>query len=680
MLVAALLAGHASATDDCSISHDSRPVIAGEFAPEGIDIRTSPKLRPGDDFFGYVNDPWIESTPIPEGYWDYGQTSVLGSTVATQVQSILHQSLASTSPRGSAAQQVGDAYASFLDTAELERRGLATVHRDVERILALRTRDDIARWMADPSSSSIIAINVYPDAGTWRVHLDQQNLTQPMLGLPDPAAYSRTDGSYPATLEAYCSYVAGVLASIGVADAPARAAGVVRLESRIAANLWPFEKLLDRRANHHRLSIRELEDYAPGFPWRTFLAARHVARVTQVVLGTDTAVQRQSRLFAETAVEDWSAYLAFHWLQNQIDVLPERIRQASWVFYGKTLANATAPPARDEVAARLVGSTLGQQVGRLYAERYVTAQTKTSAEEMIAYLRKAFAERLDRATWMDEETKAEARAKLERFRFKVGYPGVWRDFSDLRIAPDDAAGNLRRTHASDWAYQLRRLDANTNDEPWFQTPQTVDASYSVLANTIELPGAFLQRPYFDADVDPAVNFGAIGAIVGHEMGHGFNDQGILFDGRGELRDWWSKSALEQFNARAGALVAQYDAFTPYPGVHVDGRRTLGENIADLSGVSLAYRAYHLYLLDHPCERPSVDGLSGDQRFFMAWAQAWRYKAPESAVRYIIEHSTHSPAPYRVNGVVRNLDAWYAAFGVGMGDALYVPPDRRVRIW
>jgi endothelin-converting enzyme/putative endopeptidase len=445
--------------------------------------------------------------------------------------------------------------------------------------------------------------------------------------------------------------------------------------------MWPFEKLRDRRANYHPMTVKQLVAYAPGFPWRSFLAARGVAGETQVVLGTDTAVQKTSRLFASTPLEDWKSYLAFHWLQNQIDVLPDTLRQASWTFYGKRLSNQKTPPTREDVATRLVNSAFGIQVGRLYAERYVTTETRASAREMIDYLRKAFAERLANATWMDEATKAEAQAKLARFKFKVGYPAIWPDFSKVDIRRDDAAGNLRRVRKADWAYQLRRLNPHVEDEPWYETPQTVDASYSVLYNAIELPGAYLQPPYFDPHADPAVNFGAIGAFIGHEMGHGFDDQGIIYDGEGRMRDWWSASALKLFHDRAHALVAQYDAYAPFPDAHVNGSRTIGENIADLSGLSLAYRAYHMYLADHPCiGQASLDGLTGDQRFFEAWAQAWRYKAPESAIRHVIAYGFHAPTQYRVNGVVRNIDAWYKTFNVQPGDKLYLPPEERIHVW
>jgi endothelin-converting enzyme/putative endopeptidase len=296
-------------------------------------------------------------------------------------------------------------------------------------------------------------------------------------------------------------------------------------------------------------------------------------------------------------------------------------------------------------------------------------------------LRKAFNERLAKVTWMDEATRVEAQAKLARMALKVAYPGIWRDFSGIRIGRDDAAGNLQRLRIADWDNQRRRLRPGEKQEIWYQTPQTVDASYSVLYNAIELPGAFLQPPYFDAHADPAVNFGAIGAIVGHEMGHGFDDQGIIYDAAGRMRNWWSDDALREFHQRTQALIAQYDAFAPYPDAHVDGKRTVGENISDLSGVLLAYRAYHLYRADHPGEQASSeDGLTGDQRFFLSWAQAWRYQAPESAVRHVMKYSFHSPTPYRVNGVMRNIDEWYDAFDVKPTNKLYLPPEERVRIW
>jgi len=671
-------AGRAQAFEICPAA----PVVTGEFAPQGIDLSTlSNTIHPGDDFFRYVNQGWIDRTPIPEGNWDYGQTNVLMATVDARIRDIIEAGTDVRAPRGSAAQQVGDAYASFVDTAVIEAKGLQPFRAGIASIMDAKTRDDIARAMADPGSSTLFAINLFPADGQWRVHLDQQNQAQPMLGLFSRDAYEKTDAASAANRVAYVAYMAGLFERAGIADAATRAARVAALETRIAANQWDFNRLRDRKANYHPMTVAELERFAPGFPWRAYLKARGVGQVTDIVLGTDTAVQAQAKLFAAAAIDDWRSYLLFHWLQNQIDAMPEEFRESSWNFYEKTLWNAKSPQPRAERARALVSRVLGQQVGRLYVERYVTRDTRAAAAEMVGYLRRAFAERLAGADWMDDATRAEAQAKLKALAVKVAYPSVWRDFSALDIRRDDAAGNLRRIWAADWAYQRRRLDPGFKDEPWYETPQTVDASYSVLYNAIELPAAHLQPPYFDAAADPAVNFGAIGAIIGHEMGHGFDDQGIIYDGHGRMRNWWSQDALDAFHTRTKALVAQYDAFSPYPDIHVDGQRTIGENIADLSGVSLVYRAWQLYLADHPCaRRASLDGLSGDQRFFLSWAQAWRYKAPESAIRYVVANSYHAPTPYRVNGVVRNLDAWYAAFSVKPGDALYLPPEKRVRIW
>jgi putative endopeptidase len=673
-----------SASESCSSGNGKAAPIPGEFGPQGIDTDTISKtVKPGDDFFNYTNEGWISSTAIPPGYWDFGETSVLGIKVDQQIKTLIASSVANPASPGSASQEVGDGYASFLNTDRIEQIGLKRVQRDLRAIFSSRTPDDSARSMANPASSSIVAINIFPEAGTWLVHLDQQNLSQPMLGLPSPDSYisNKSDSSSAANRQAYQDYIAATFARVGVDNAPARAARVVALETRIAGNQWTFDKLRDRKANYHPMSVGELTRYAPGFPWRAFLDARGVGHVSEIVLGTDTAIKAQAQLFADTPVDDWRSYIAFHWLQNQIDFLPKSFRDASWAFYGQTLSNAKVPPSREDLALRFVSASLGQQVGRLYVERYFSPETRASAQVMIEYLRKAFAERLAQVTWMDESTRFEAQAKLAKFTFKVGYPKIWRDFSGLVIRPDDAAGNMRRIHDADWAYQLRRLNPRQKDEVWYQTPQTIDASYSILFNAIELPAAFLQAPYFDAKADPAVNFGAIGAIVGHEMGHGFDDQGIIYDSTGRLRNWWSEQSLQQFHTRSQALVEQYNAFSPYPGTHVNGQQTIGENIADLSGVSLAYRAYHMYLVDHPCAgKTLLDGLSGDQRFFLSWAQAWRYKAPESAVRFVIANGYHAPTPYRVNGVVQNVDSWYDAFGIKADNKLYIPPEKRVKIW
>lgn len=571
-----------------------------------------------------------------------------------------------------------------MDTDRIEKLGLAPIQRDLKAIQAIRTHEDVARWMANPRSSSLVAINVFPDAGNtkrWLVHLDQVNLVQPILGLPRREYYERMDGAFTADRMAYREYMTRVFEQAGIDWAAQRASDVLTLETKLASLQWNMEQLRDRKANYHLLSVRELEAYAPGFPWSTFLKARQVGDVQEVVLGTDTAVQAQAKVFRETPVKHWASYLAFHWIQNQIDLLPATFQTASFDFYGKRLSGQKEQRPRDQQAIAFASSRMAQVIGKLYVERYFPEESRTRAAELFDYLRRAFAERLATVDWMDEKTRAEAQSKLAAFKFKIGYPGQWRDYSNVSIRRDDLLGNARRLQEADWCYARSLLKGREGKEVWFQAPQVVDASFSVLLNAVELPAAFLQPPFFDPHADPAVNFGSIGAIIGHEMGHGFDDQGAHFDGEGRIRDWWTEESLKHFRDRTDALIGQYSAFSPIEGLHLNGKLTLGENIGDLTGVSLAYRAYQLYLHDHPNMKGIVrDGFTNDQRFFLSWGQTWRYIAPDSAIRYIVENGHHSPAPYRVNGVVRNIDAWYTAFGVTPDQKLYLPPSERVRLW
>jgi putative endopeptidase len=645
----------------------------------------SKSIKPGDDFFTYVNEGWIKSTKIPEGYWDYGQTSILAAETDQHVCDIVHAAAKASAPKGDPRQQIGDLYSSFMDTDRTEKRGLSPIQSDLNSMLTIKSHEDVARWMANPRSSSLVAINVFPDAGNtkrWLVHLDQGNFVQPILGLPRRDYYVRMDGSFPADRVAYREYITQVFQYAGIDRAAQRATDVVALETKLASLQWNLEQLRDRKANYHLLSIRELEAaYAPGFPWGTFLTARQVGDVQEVVLGTDTAVQAQAKVFRETPVDHWASYLAFHWIQNQVDLLPSAFQTASFDFYGKRLSGQKEQSPRDQRAIAFANSRMAQEVGKLYVERYFSKESLTRAVELFDYLRRAFGERLASVDWMDEKTRAEAQSKLAAFKFKIGYPRKWRDYSHVSIRQDDLMGNARRLQEADWSYARSLLKGRNDREVWYQSPQVVDASFSVLFNAVELPAAFLQPPFFDPLADPAVNFGSIGAIIGHEMGHGYDDQGAHFDGEGRIRDWWTEDSRKHFKERTDALIGQYNAFSPIEGLPLNGRLTLGENIGDLTGVSLAYRAYQLYLRDHPDMKGIVrDGFTNDQRFFLSWGQTWRYIAPDSAIRYIIENGYHSPAPYRVNGVVRNIDAWYDAFGVTPNQKLYLPPSERVKLW
>lgn len=634
-------------------------------------------VRPGDDFYRYADAADIAAMNIPADRWDYGQFDVVGKEVMRRIATLVEGAANRRGANSPTEMRIAAAYRSILDEAAIVRAGPARLKRHLGRIMAASSHADIGALMAHPRSSSLVAFNVFPAQGEWLVHLDQQNQNQPMLEL-SAGAYSSTDAHAVKLRDAYRHCIAQLLELAGISDASRRAGDVLALESDIARRQWSFEKLRDRRANLHVMGVSELEAFAPGFPWRGMLAARGVAGVERINLGTDSAVAAQAALFRETPVDSWRSWLAFTWIRNGIDTLPASMRDAYWDFL-KVARGAVERPKRAEEALRFVNSQMRMDVARLYVEAHFPDAARQRAEEMLAYLKRAMAERLRTTAWLDAPSRAEALAKLDAMALKAGYPRSWpiyRGGGGLRT--DDAAGNLETLLREAWAAQLGRLGKGSpQQELWYQSPQTVDASYSVLLNTIELPAAILQPPFFSDTAHPAENFGAIGALVGHEMGHGFNDQGLLFDSRGILRDWMSADAQAAFAARAEQLVAQYGAFEPLPGLKLNGRRTLGENIADLSGVSLALRAYELYRAERG---DTLDAAEARRKLFLSWARVWVYKAPDSAIRYIVENSDHAPAPCRVNGVVRNLDAWYEAFDVSPGDALYLAPDARVRLW
>jgi endothelin-converting enzyme/putative endopeptidase len=677
-LAAAGLIGCILMSGGIAAATDRAPLWVG--TRSGIDLSSmDPKVVPGDDFSGHATGRWLPNG-IPKGRWDYGSFSLAADRTEAQIKQLFADAIRTRAAPGTPQRLVADAYRAALDTDGIDARGSAGIERETRRILASRAREQVARAMATPGSSTIVAINVIPSDGEMLVHLDQQNQAQPMLGLGGRDDYERQDGAFPAKRRAYRDHVARLLALAGVADASARADQVLALETRIAADQWDLNRLRDRRANHHPIRASELPGYAPGFPWAAFLQARGVGDQERLVLGTDTALQAQARLFAATPVEHWNSYLAYHWIQNRVDFLPKPFREAEWA-YRKPPGEAGEPPARAEMAVRFVNTALRDQVGRLYVERHFPPRARAAAVEMTEYIRRAFRPRIERASCLDGPTRAEALAKLTAMRLKVGHPTAWPSDAGLVIRPDDAAGNLRRIHEAEWRRQLKALEPGYKSEGWWQSPQTVDASYSVLLNAIELPAAILQPPFFDAGADPAAAFGAIGSIIGHEMSHGFDDQGILFDAKGGMRDWWSPAALQCFRQRGEALVEQYGQFSPLPGLKIDGRQTIGENVADGTGLSVAYDAYRLFLADHPeLAGRRLDGFTDDQRFFLAFGQVWSHRAPEDAIRSIVAHSYHPPAKYRANGAVRNVDAWYRAFGIKPEHKLFLPQDKRVAVW
>ncbi|HEY6620659.1 MAG TPA: M13 family metallopeptidase [Steroidobacteraceae bacterium] len=644
----------------------------------------SEAVKPGDDFFTYVNQGWMQSTHMPRGFSVFGSFNEVGLRTEGQINSIILDSAKSTSPEADPRRQISELYASYMDTARIERLGLTPIRSELEPILRAKSLDDIARLMADPTSSSLVYINVFPDPGNpkrYLVMLDQLNGVYPILGLPGRDYYVRNDEAFPRRRTEYIDYITKTFESGGIDRAAQRATDILALETKLAASQWGLEKLRDRKANYHLMKRQELADYAPGFPWQVFLDARQVGDVGEIVLGTDTAVQSQARVFAETPVDVWSSYLMFHWIANQADLLPAAFQVPHFEFYSRRLNGGAADQRpREKRAIQFVNQKVRDAVGRIYVERYFPPRNLAKIRELVGYLRRAFAERISTLDWMDEKTRAQAQAKLATFKFKLGYPQAWRDYSKAHIRPDDVLGNNRRLLDLDWEHSRSLLNGPVGRaSEWNESPQTVDASFNPVANAIEVPAAILQAPFFDPLADPAVNFGAIGAVIGHEMGHGFDDQGARFDSEGRLNNWWTADSAERFKRRTDALVEQYNAVSPLVGVHLNGKQSLGENIGDLTGVTISYRAYHLYLREHGGQPQVLDGYTGDQRFFLSFGQQWRVVWTPEALR-AASQGYHPPSQYRVNGVVRNVDAWYDAFDVTSAAKLYLPSSERVRLW
>ena len=640
----------------------------------------SDTVQPGDDFFLFVNEGWINQAEMPPGFSRFGAFGELSLEAEDNVEAIIRDSLAAEEAEtGTPKQQIGALYASYMDAERIEQLGLAPVQDELDQLLLLETHAEVARWMGRPGTNSIVRVGVGQDAGDPTRYIT--SIGQSGLGLPNRDYYSRDDAPFPAHRQAYLDYIAATFERAGVDRGDERAEAILALETELAEIHWSRVEQRDRQANYDLMDRADLDDFAPGFPWAEFFGERGLDGIDELVVNTNTAVQASAALFADTPVDTWASYHAFHWLNNHAPSLPAAFADAHFELFQQRLGGVEVQRPRDRRAINVVSGRLGELVGQVYVERHFPPAYREQMLDLVEYLRRAFRERLETLAWMDSETRTEALAKLEAFLPKIGYPDRWRDYSDVAIESDDLIGNFRRLGEWAWADSLARLDEPVREWEWFMSPQTVNAYYSSTRNEIVFPAAILQPPFFDPYADAAINFGAIGGVIGHEMGHGFDDQGSRSDSEGVLRNWWTDTSREQFEQRTAALIEQYNEFSPLPGMNVNGALSLGENIGDLGGLSIAHHAYQLYLDDHhDGQAPMLDGFTGDQRFFMAWSQVWRTIETEESLRARLLQGPHSPAMYRVNGVVRNIDAWYDAFEVGPEHALYIPAEERVSIW
>ncbi len=644
----------------------------------GLDLTAGkPQVRPGDDFNVYASGNWFDHFKIPADRASFGAFNELDELSKKRVREIIETAAAAHSAAGTPAQRIGDYYAAYLDQAAIEANGMAPVQDELQRISAARSKKDIATLFGRSGFASLFDVDLPPDL----LNPDRYSvvISQARLGLPDRDYYLKDDPKLADIREKYTAYIERMLQLGGIPDPHAKARAIMAFETQVAQRQWSIEKRRDVKATYNPRTKSQLVSYAPGFPWQSFLDALEIGARRDLILGEIDAIKQLSELFERTPLPTLRAYLTFHYLSDHASYLPKRLDEARFDFYGRTLRGQPEQRERWKRAVDEVNDSLGEQVGQLYVAKYFPAESKAKMQELVANLRASLSERIDRLDWMTPGTKQRAHDKLATFIPKIGYPDQWKDYSGLEVKRDDLIGNVRRAAVWHWRYQVARLDKPVDRGEWQMTPQEINAYYNPLNNEIVFPAAILQPPFFDPKADAAVNYGGIGAVIGHEIGHGFDDQGRMFGPDGSMKeDWWTAQDAAEFTKRVQRLIAQFSAYEALPGLHVNGASTVGENIGDLGGLNMAYHAYQLSLKGQPA--PVIDGLTGDQRFFLSWAQIWRTQYREGALREIVMSDVHSPAQFRVNGPLPNIDAWYKAFDVQPTDKLYIKPADRVSIW
>jgi putative endopeptidase len=657
------------------------PLTRGAERPQigsfGLDLSARKlTIKPGDDFYTYANGAWIDSFVIPPDRSSYGSFTKLAELSEQRVRDLIESASKTPAAPGSNAQKVGDFYASFMDQTAIDAKGLSPIKAALSRIDAAQSHADIARLFGLPGYSSAFGVAIEPDLKDPNRYA--LNLGQSGLGLPNRDYYLSQDPKLVELRRQYTSHIASLLTLAHVNGAEAKAKHILDFETALATVQWSIEKRRDTEANYNPRTKAELLAYAPHFAWAAFLDASEIGDRQHFILNELTAIKDGAAVVAKTPLPTLKAYLTYHYLSDHASVLPRAIDHENFAFYGTALSGIPQQRERWKRGVQAVGGALGDAIGQLYVEKYFPPESKAKMETLVANLRVALGERIQALDWMTPETKKRAQEKLAAFTPKIGYPNKWKDYSALEIVRGDTFGNAERANLWEWHRELARLDKPVDRDEWQMQVSDVNAYYNPLNNEIVFPAAILQPPFFDPNADDAVNYGGIGVVIGHEMSHGFDDQGRKFAPDGSLRDWWTPADASAFKERAKRLVTEFSGFQALPGLYVKGENTLGENIGDLGGLNIALRAYHDSLKGE--QPPVLDGLSGDQRFFLSFAQVWRSKFREDALRNQVMSDVHSPAIFRVNGQLPNLDAWYTAFDVKPADKLYVPPDQRVRIW
>ncbi|MYN27051.1 M13 family metallopeptidase [Duganella levis] len=649
----------------------------------GVDLANiDASVRPQDNFFLNLNGKWLAKTEIPADKSSWGSFEKLDDDTKPQLRALIEAAAATPNKQaGTEAQRIGDFFASYMDEAKLEQLRLAPLKADFERVAALSDKKQIPALIAHFNR------NGYTAPYGFGIHQDNKDSTkyvadlgQDGLSLPDRDYYlKKSDKKLADTLVKYEQHVAKMLTLAGNPNGAADAKAIVALETEIAKLQWTKVELRDPVKAYNKVPLDKLSKLAPGYDWTTWLNDTGIGgKVDYVIVSQPSFITGFNKLLNKTPLSTWKTYFQWQVLHANAPYLAKDFALENFAFYGKVLSGIDEQQPRWKRGVNATDGALGEALGKLYVEQHFPAERKARMEQLVKNLLAAFKESINTLDWMSPETKVQAQAKLAKFTTKIGYPNKWRDYSKLTVVKDDLAGNVRRSHVFEYEKEVDKLGKPIDRDEWGMTPQTVNAYYNPELNEIVFPAVILQPPFFDADADDAVNYGAIGAVIGHEISHGFDDQGAQYDGDGNLRDWWTKADHKNFAAKTKMLVKQYNGFSPVKGYFVNGELTLGENIADNSGAAIAYKAYLISLGGKPA--PVIDGLTGEQRFYMGFGQVWRSKIRDAQQIVYLKTDPHSPDQFRANGTVRNQPGFYEAFGVKPGDKMYLAPKDRVIMW
>jgi len=636
-------------------------------------------VRPGDDFFSYVNGKWVAETEIPADKASYGGFGILRDSAEDDVKAIIEASATGDFAKGTDEQKVGDLYKSYMDIETRNALGTKPLMPELDKIKTLSSYDDLAVYMAAGNKRGLdmpLSMAQFEDLKDPAHYA--MNVFQGGLGLPEREYYFNDDAKSVEIRDKYVAHIEKMFDLAGLSGAAAAAGTIMALETRIAGQHMKKEDARNWAENYNKVALNELDGVMPRFNWDGYLNEAGIAAIDSVVIYMTDYLGELDEIIQSTDLDTWKTYLSWVALNTAGGLLNEALDEQNFDFYRRTLSGTEEQRPLWRRGVNIVNRTLGEVVGKVYVARHFPPEAKERMLTLVGNLIGAYEKSITELDWMGEETKAEALDKLSKFTPKIGYPDEWRDYSAVDIEAGDLVGNLERAQLAEYERQVDRQGGPVDKTEWGMSPQTVNAYYNPAGNEIVFPAAILQPPFFDLEADDAVNYGAIGAVIGHEVGHGFDDKGSTFDGDGALRDWWTATDRAEFDKRTGVLVEQYSAFAPFEDLSVNGEFTLGENIGDLGGISIGLLAYNISRGGQ--EPPVIDGFTGIQRVFLGYGQVWRNKYRDEMLRQLIQTDPHSPSMYRANGAVRNVPEFYEAFDVEEGDALYLAPEDRVKIW